>query len=366
MRKLFSIWMTLIAVVTILSGYVAQTSGAPAETKPIELKLATVAPPVGATGEELKWFASEVAKRTNGAVTIRIAWAGSLAGPKEMPEAVRTGAIDIAHLPWAAFAPSLVPLHTITEKCAAFRGGKPLALQLAGVQLHKEFPEFDAEYAMNNMKRISYRGQGGMHVESKKPIRTLEDLKGLKISATGLLNQTLLRAVGAVPVFMMIDQVADNMQKGVIDGDMQCAAVSVRFKIYEAVKYFNRFAEPALGQDAGFSNTINLDTWNKLPADTQKIFLDLCEEYPFKYAEFDQKDNEAAYKTIQNAGVQIIDVPASETERWKSLISIQNINEEWVKFAMQNTKVPEKRLREILARYIQLLDEMAKKYPQSW
>jgi hypothetical protein len=33
---------------------------------------------------------------------------------------------------------------------------------------------------------------------------------------------------------------------------------------------------------------------------------------------------------------------------------------------MQNTKVPEKRLREILARYILLLDEMAKKYPQSW
>jgi TRAP-type C4-dicarboxylate transport system substrate-binding protein len=234
------------------------------------------------------------------------------------------------------------------------------------VQLHKEFPEFDAEYATNNMKRISYRGQGGMHIESKKPIHTLEDLKGLKIIATGPLNQQLLKAVGAVPVFMMIDQVADNMQKGVVDGDMQCAAVSVRFKIYEAVKFFNRFAEPALGQDAGFSNTINLDTWNKLPPNIQKIFLDLCEEYPFKYAEFDQKDTEAAYKTIQNAGVQIIEVPASETQRWKSLIPLQNINEEWIKFAMQNTKVPEKRLREIVGRYVEILDEMAKKYPKSW
>ena len=366
MKKLFSVSITLMAVALILSGYVAQTSGAPAEPKPIELKLATVAPPVGATGEELKWFASEVAKQTNGAVTIKIAWAGSLAGPKEMPEAVRTGAIDIAHLPWAAFAPSLVPLHTITEKCAAFRGGKPLALQLAGVQLHKEFPEFDAEYAANNMKRISYRGQGGMHIESKKPIRTLEDLKGLKIIATGPLNQQLLKAVGAVPVFMMIDQVADNMQKGVVDGDMQCAAVSVRFKIYEAIKYFNRFAEPALGQDAGFSNTINLDTWNKLPQDAQKVLLDLCEEYPFKYAEFDMADTQKAYKIIQDAGVQIIEVPVSETQRWKSLIASQDIHEEWIKFAMKNTKVPEPRLRQILARYLELLDDMAKKYPQSW
>ena len=364
MRKLFSVSMTLMAVVLFLSGFVAQSSGA--EQKPIELKLATVAPPVGATGEELKWFASEVEKRTKGAIIIKIAWAGSLAGPKEMPEAVRTGAIDIAHLPWAAFTPSLVPLHTITEKCAGFRGGKPLALQLAGVQLHKEFPEFDTEYAANNMKRISYRGQGGMHIESKKPIRTLEDLKGLKIIATGPLNQQLLKAVGAVPVFMMIDQVADNLQKGVVDGDMQCAAVSVRFKIYEAIKYFNRFAEPALGQDAGFSNTINLDTWKKLPPDGQKVLLDLCEEYPFKYAEFDMADTQKAYKTIQDAGVQIIEVPASETQRWKSLIASQDIHEEWIKFAMKNTKVPEPRLRQILARYLELLDEMAKKYPQSW
>jgi TRAP-type C4-dicarboxylate transport system substrate-binding protein len=363
MRKSFLASTVLIAVLSAPIGLGILTCTAIAA--PIELKLATVAPPVGSTGEELKWFASEVDKRTNGSVKIKIAWSGSLAGPKEMPEAVRMGSIDIAHLPWAAFAPSLVPLHTITDRVAVFHGGKPLALWMAGVQLHKEFPEFDAEYAANNMKRISYRGQGGMHIESKKPIRTLEDLKGLKIVATGPVNQALLKAVGAVPVFMMVDQVLDNLQKGVVDGDMQCAAVSHRFGIYQAAKYFNRFAEPALGQDAGFSNTINLDTWNKLPPNVQKVFLDLCEEYPFKYAEFDRKDAEAAFKEIQ-ASVQVIEVPASETQKWKSLVNLQSFNEDWIKFAMQNTKVPEKRLRQILARYLELLDEMGKKYPQSW
>jgi TRAP-type transport system periplasmic protein len=365
MRKVFLASTALIAALLVPIGPVFVVSAATATPQPIELKLATVAPPIGATGEELKWFAGEVEKRTNGAVRIKIAWSGSLAGPKEMPEAIRTGSIDIAHLPWAAFAPSLVPLHTITDRCAVFRGGKPLALWMAGVQLHKEFPEFDAEYAANNMKRISYRGQGGMHIESKKPIRTIEDLKGLKIVATGPVNQALLKATGAVPVFMMVDQVLDNMQKGVVDGDMQCAAVSHRFGIYQAAKYFNRFAEPALGQDAGFSNTINLDTWNKLPPNVQKVFLDLCEEYPARYAEFDRKDAEAAYKVIQ-ASVQVIDVPASETQKWKSLVNLQNFNEDWVKSVMQNTRVPEKRLREILARYMELLDEMGKKYPQSW
>jgi len=363
MKRLRHISITLLMVALSICGI---QGAAVAAEKPIELKLATVAPPQGTAEMELKWFASEVEKRTNGAVTVKIGWAGSFAGPKEMPEAVRTGSIDIAHLPWAAFTPSLVPLHTITERCAVFRGGKPLAMWMAGVQLHKEFPEFDAEYAANNMKRISYRGQGGMHIESKKPIRTLDDLKGLKLVATGATNQLFLKAAGAVPIFMTVDQVLDNMQKGVVDGDMQCAGVSVRFKIYEATKYFNRFVEPALGQDAGFSNTINLDTWKKLPANAQKAILDLCEEYPVKFAEFDQKDTEMAYGIIQKAGVQIIDVPASETQRWKALVASHDFNEEWVKHAMKNTKVPEQRLRQIVARYMQVLDEMAMKYPRSW
>ena len=225
--------LLLAALLVLILGICAvQNATAAATQKPIELKLATVAPPQGTAEAELKWFASEVEKRTNGAAKIKIGWAGSFAGPKEMPEAIRTGSIDIAHLPWPVFAPSLFPLHTITERVSPFRGSKPLANWMAATQLHKEFPELDAEYAANNMIRMSWRGNGGQNVETKKPVRTLEDIKGLKMAATGAMFPAMLKAVGAVPVFLTVDQVLDNMQKGVIDGDVNPVGVSVRFKIY--------------------------------------------------------------------------------------------------------------------------------------
>ena len=367
MKKLLLVLITFVATLLIQIGHFDYMSAANAADKQVVLNLATVAPPVGSTGEELKWYANEIDKRTNGSIRIKIAWAGTLAGPREMPDAIRTGSIDIAHLPWVAFSPSLVPLHSITMKCSAFHGSHPLALWMAGLQLYKEFPEFDKEYKANNMIRVGYRGSGGLNMDSrKKPVREIEDLKGLKIVALGPVDQGLLKAVGAVPVSFFINQVADNMQKGVVDAAFNPTSTSVRFKVFESAKYYIRFVEPALGQDPGFAITMNLEAWNKLPPDIQKIFLELREEYPIKFAEFDKKDTENSYQIIKNSGTEIIEFPASETSRWKALIDLQEMNEKWINEALKRTNVSEQRLRQILTRYRELLDEMPEKYPQSW
>ena len=367
MKKQLLVLVIFVMGVLIQFGGFVYTAAANAADKPIVLSLATVAPPVGSTGEELKWYASEIDKRTNGAVTIKIAWGGTLAGPREMPDAIRSGSIDIAHLPWVAFSPSLVPLHTITMKCSAFHGSHPLALWMAGLQLYKEFPEFDAEYKNNNMIRVGYRGSGGLNMDSRrKPVTKIEDLKGLKIVALGSVDQGLLKAVGAVPVSFFINQVADSMQKGVVDASFNPTSTSVRFKVYEAAKYYIHFIEPALGQDPGFAITMNLDTWNKLSPDIQKVFLEVREEYPIKFAEFDKKDTDNAYQIIKESGTEIIEFPASETKRWEGLIDLQEMNNEWIAEASKRTNVPEQRLRQMLTRYTELLDEMPNKYPKSW
>jgi TRAP-type C4-dicarboxylate transport system substrate-binding protein len=367
MKKMLFVLMTLMVAVPILFGCFDYSTTANAAAKPIVLNLATVAPPVGSTGEELKWYANEIDKRTKGAVTIKIAWAGTLAGPREMPDAIRSGSIDIAHLPWVAFSPSLVPLHTITMKCSAFHGSHPLALWMAGLQIYKEFPEFDAEYKNNNMIRVGYRGSGGLNMDSRrKPVTKIEDLKGMKIVALGSVDQSLLKSVGAVPVSFFINQVADSMQKGVVDASFNPTSTSVRFKVYEAAKYYIHFIEPALGQDPGFAITMNLDAWNKLSPDIQKVFLEVREEYPIKFAEFDMKDTENSYQIIKDAGKEVIEFPSSETKRWEALIDLQKMNEEWIEEASKRTDVSEERLRQILSRYTELLDEMPNKYPQSW
>ena len=63
--------------------------------EPIELSYAWFQPPVGLDAELNQWWADEVARRTNGAVTVKIYFGGTLAQFQEIPEAVRTGIADI-------------------------------------------------------------------------------------------------------------------------------------------------------------------------------------------------------------------------------------------------------------------------------
>ena len=362
----------LLSTMLILSACAAEPTSTPTPTptpptpEPMELSCATITPPVGSSGEELNWWAEEVAKRTNGAVTIKVYWGGSLSNPMEMPEAIRMGTIDIAHLAWAAIHPQLIPLASITDsKVAGFRD-KPLAQWMAMEALFKEFPEFDAELAANNMMRLNYRGCGCVHLLSRKPLENLDDLKGLKIGTMGETNFALVKAVGAVPVYLSVEEILDGLQKGVIDANMEAATHSIRFKRFEAASYFVNFHPAVLGGDPGFGNMMNLDLWNSLSPDVQQVFMELREEYPMKFAEFDIIDTEGAYQDLKDNGIQVTEFPAAEIEKWTNLPVVETLKADWINWAVQNTTLSEQRIREIVERRNQLIDEMEKTYPQSW
>ena len=72
MKKLLIGLMICTAIVIFLSSFSVQAFASTKTPDPIRLNLATVPPPVGSTGEELNWYANEIAKRTNGAVKIKI------------------------------------------------------------------------------------------------------------------------------------------------------------------------------------------------------------------------------------------------------------------------------------------------------
>ena len=349
----------------------ATTSAPPAPAKPatpanksIELSLATIAPNLGSMGAELTWLSQEVAKRTNGAVTIKVFWAGSLAAATEMPDGIKKGTMDIAHIPWPIYAPSIVPLHTISTQCLGYRGS-PLASWIAMEKLASEFPEFNAELAANNMVRLTYNGNysQGM-IMSKKPLRTLADFKGTKLAATSMIAQNQFKAVGAVPVFMTVQQTLDATQKGVIDGELSQHGTAVRFKTYDVDKFATVLNSPPIFlQDVGFGCMMNINTWNSFTPDVQKAFTAMRAEFPLKSAEFQKQDVDQSTKVLKDNGVELITLPAADNQQWASLVPIEKSREDWIQWAVQNTKITEARLREIMARYLALYDELEKTYP---
>jgi TRAP-type C4-dicarboxylate transport system substrate-binding protein len=99
---------------------------------------------------------------------------------------------------------------------------------------------------------------------ANKPIRTIADLKGKKISASGVQAQTIT-ALGAIPVAMGPPEQYEGMQKGTIDGNLGGFAPISDFKFYEVAKYITLFP---FGGKMHFM-LINKNCWNKLPTDIQ-------------------------------------------------------------------------------------------------
>ena len=101
---------------------------------------------------------------------------------------------------------------------------------------------------------------------TKKPVRSLEDLKGMKIRCTSVYVNSL-KALGAVPVVLGMPDVYMSLQKSVIDG-LICDWESVSgFRLYDEAKYAT--TNVPLGM-VTFCIAMNQRAYNKLPQEAQQ------------------------------------------------------------------------------------------------
>ena len=159
-------------------------------------------------------------------------------------------------------------------------------------------------------------GPGDLY--TKVPVRTLEDLKGLEIRATGLSAKTL-KALGANPVAMPQSDAYEALSKGVVKGNLGPVEVLQGWKQAEVTEYitFTPFLYNTL-----FFLTMNKDVWNSLPADLQAAIEKVNQEYFEKVAAgLWDRQNEAALKwAVGEKGMKTIELPESEAARWKALV----------------------------------------------
>jgi TRAP-type C4-dicarboxylate transport system substrate-binding protein len=100
-----------------------------------------------------------------------------------------------------------------------------------------------------------------------KQIKTLDDIKGIKIRTVGGPQTDVLKALGASPVFMGINDVYENIDKGVIDGGLLPWEANNSYRIYEAVKYYSYCPLSC----SLFVIAMNKNKWNSLPPAVQQV-----------------------------------------------------------------------------------------------
>lgn len=269
MRRVLAALLTVF-VVTLLAVLAAFPAlSAPAGSAPIVLKLGHVV----ATGHPYHYGATEFARlveeRTGGRVRIDVYPGGQLGpGEREEIEALQLGGIDLVVTGTAVLA-NFLPDFSVMDLPFLFRDYRHVDAVLDGPVGADLLQRLNR--ANLNITGLSLWEQGFRYLtNSKRPINTPEDVRGLKIRVQeNPIHVDSFNALGALATPMAWGGVYTALQQGVIDGQENPIPVLTSHKIYEVQRYLamtGHFYAPAV-------IIINTGRFRSLPADVQEVLL---------------------------------------------------------------------------------------------
>jgi len=265
-----------------------------------------VSPP-GFSSLDQKWFIDEVTKRTNGQISFKEYWAASLVPAKEHLDAAKTGTIDLTRICFL-YWPSNFPLNALPYMFP-FASREPDVGQRVMRRMYKEFPQFEQEITANNLKFISFQVWDDYALLTRKPIRTMKDLKGLKIALLGGMLTAVAKSNGASPIVISLDERYLQLKTGVIDGSLIAVDSMVSTNCHEVAKYLTILE---LGAYVPNALAMNLDTWKRMSPEDQKMMLDLGLEIEKKYTKQMLENRNRYIQIMRDAGVEVFELPREE------------------------------------------------------
>lgn len=309
-RKPLLVLLVLALVTLSVFGACAK----PAAPQPaIELSLAHFWPPTHFLNtEQVPGWAAEIQDATKGRVKITTYAGGTLLKGPETYDGVVKGVADIG-VSVFAYTRGRFPLLEAWE-LPGIRYANATAAAMVAWEGYKKFKPAET----NDTKVLYLFATGPGHMWTKKPVRSLEDLKGMRIRATGLSAKSL-EALGATPEAMSQEDATEALMKGVVDGNLSPTEVLLGFKQAELVDYITM--TPFIYNTLFFC-VMNLEKWNSLPADVQKAFDKVSDKWAEKAGKiWDSHMQEGLDYGVKDHGMEVIELSATEMARWKALLA---------------------------------------------
>lgn len=224
----------------------------------------------------IKPWADEITKRSEGRIVIEPYFAQALSKQAEVVESVRTGVADIGEATFTGGGLGRYPFH---EQILNLVRPSLCAVEADDLvrSLHESFPR-EAMQDVEGTRLLFVEGHTmGMLIGTRdKAVKSLEDLKGMKIGVSGGgIRVERARALGATVVGVTMPDMYMALEKGVIDGAVVDCEVLVSRKLGDIIKNLTLVN---MGGSV-FYCVMNKDTYDSMPEDLQKIIDDVSREY---------------------------------------------------------------------------------------
>ena len=283
-----------------------------AEAKPIKLTYSNFFPPTHMQSKLAEAWCKEVEKRTKGQVYVEYYPGGTLTKAAQCYDGVVTGLSDVG-LSCLAYTRGRFPVMAAVDLPLGYTSGR-VATKVVNEVYKKFMPK---ELMDTRVMYLHAHGPGLPHTRDKA-IKTLEDMKGLKMRATGTCGK-VAAALGATPVSMPMPETYQSLQKGVVDGSLYPWEANKGWKLGEVCHYCTAAFSSAY--TTAFFVVMNKDKWQSIPADLQQIIQEINEEWIVKHGEaWDGTDYEGiAY--FLNQGGTIMGIDKREAEKWRAAVA---------------------------------------------
>lgn len=245
-------------------------------------------------------MAELLAKKTGGKVTMSVHPAGELGNDNAILEGVRLGSIDLA-LTGNPFFTQFAPRLNVMDLPFLFRDTTHAHKVMdgpIGAELLRDLEK-------NRMKGLGFWEIGFRHItNSKRPIRTPDDLKGIKIRTTP--NKAHLEAFklwGANPTPMAFTELYLALQTGTVDAQENPINNIFANRMYEVQKHLSLTGHAYTASII----VMNLAKFNGLPADQQKAIVEAAQEAALFQRDLNAKQEGENLAKIRAAGLEVVD-----------------------------------------------------------
>jgi TRAP-type transport system periplasmic protein len=261
----------------------------------------------------LPW-ARNIESATNGRIKIQAYPAQTLAKGTDQWQAVKNGVADIGWC-FLGYWPGQTPLSDVVSlPFMQFKNAEQASTVLW--QLYQKYPQIQNEYKDCKVLTL-FTSDPYFLINSKRQIKSKEDLAGLKLRITGGPPTDAMKALGASPMLVSMNDMYMNLQKGVMDGAAINWMSIDAMRFYEVTKYYT-YAPLYV---VYFAMVMNWDAWNSLPADVQKQVEASgggLESAKFMGKNFFDSATLAIPEKVRKAGYDVNEytLPAAEINRW--------------------------------------------------
>ncbi|MFA5906054.1 MAG: TRAP transporter substrate-binding protein [Desulfobacula sp.] len=304
MKRLSAVFVLSVFLVSLF--YVSFPAASLAADGPIKLNYSNFFPAPHKNSQLSEAWCREVEKRTNGKVAISYFPGGTLTPAAQTYDSVVTGIADIGFSVFG-YTAGKFPLTEVIDLPLGYKSGSQ-----ATALINAFYTKFQPK-ELDDVKVLYLHGHGPGLLHSKKPVATLDEIKGMKVRATGV-TAKIVTAFGGAPVGITMPETYESLRSGVVEGVM-CPIESLKgWKLGEVV------SSTTLNYASAYSTAMfiimNKAKWATLPPDVQKVFEEVNQEWSIKQGKtWDEIDLEGL-EFIKAKGNKVITLSPEEDAKW--------------------------------------------------